>query len=117
LVDAHGLSEIVEIRLAPLTQNTFLSRNQLWYDTAELSDLASVDLLVVDGPPTDTDPEIRFPALPAFWDQLSPSAMLLLDDASREGEKRIAQQWREEYPSLAADWVKTSRGLLVLARH
>lgn len=95
----HGLDAWVELRHAPLRQIEFEGVARPWYDTAQLIDLRQIDLLFIDGPPTALRRDIRYPALPFFWERLAPGAVVLLDDANRRAERRIAQLWQRRYPA------------------
>jgi hypothetical protein len=57
-------------------------------------------LVVCDGPPGDT-PGGRYGLLPVMGDHLR-NAVILLDDASRWGEREVLKRWETEY-SLAAE--------------
>lgn len=51
-------------------------------------------LVLVDGPPGDTGPLARFPALPHLLKQFSDHKIhLVLDDYDRAEEKAIAKKW------------------------
>ena len=56
-----------------------------------------IDLLLVDGPPGYGEgmERSRYPALPALEPRLAPGAMVVLDDASRPGEREIIERWTE----------------------
>lgn len=66
-----------------------------WYRLSELP--ASIDLLVIDGPPWAVHPLIRgaaetlFPLMPI-------GGVVLLDDAARPGERLVASRWRRDWP-------------------
>ena len=72
LVTAHGLDDVVEVRLTPLIDQPVGGATQRWYDTTALDDLDGIGELFVDGPPGETVPSARYPAIP-----------LLLGDARR----------------------------------
>jgi hypothetical protein len=38
----------------------------------------------------------RFPALPALADRLAPGALVVLDDADRDGERDILDAWERD---------------------
>jgi hypothetical protein len=58
-----------------------------------------VDMLIVDGPPAYARgyAKARLPALPYFFDKLSPSCSVFLDDADRKGEKEVIKSWKREF--------------------
>lgn len=94
---ANGLQDVVEIRIAELKEVEPESC-ALWYDKAVLKDIPAIDLLVIDGPPKPVDPMIRQHALPFFVDKLSQNATVILDDADRDGERKMIDKWRATYP-------------------
>ena len=96
-INTNGLQDVVEIRIAELQEISSESR-ALWYDQSALTDIHEIDLLLIDGPPKPVDPMIRQHALPFFLNKLAPSATVILDDANRDGEKKIIDQWRTDYP-------------------
>jgi hypothetical protein len=54
-----------------------------------------VDVLVVDGPPGDTGLLARYPAVPVLRKAMSPTCVVLLDDANRADEQAIGKRWAE----------------------
>lgn len=114
-VTAHGLDDVIEVRVAPLADAGLADHDAQWYDHAALADLKDVDLLVVDGPPQATGPMARYPAVPKLIEQLSASAVVALDDARRQDEREVLQRWSDEFG--LAQWpVPPGDALVVLAR-
>jgi predicted O-methyltransferase YrrM len=113
LLEEHHLTDVAEVRLAPLTDIRDGDATQPWYDVGAVEDLKGIDLLVVDGPPGDTSEEARYPAVPLLRDRLADRAVIALDDATRPDEARIVQRWLEEDPRLVRRHVGAS-GLAVL---
>jgi predicted O-methyltransferase YrrM len=66
-----------------------------WY---QLPDLMPGDfsLVLCDGPPAQTRGG-RYGLLPCMVGHLAPGAVILLDDAGREGELEVLQRWEAEY--------------------
>lgn len=93
LLREHGLTN-AEVRVAPLIDQDVQGERRPWYDLATVEDLEHIDLLVVDGPPGQSTPEARFPALPLLRSRLSNGAIVALDDAQRPHELRIVARWR-----------------------
>lgn len=82
-----------------------------WYDLPDLPD--TIDLLIIDGPPWTIHPQVRG-AAEALFDQLSPGGMVLLDDASRPGERVIARRWAANWPDMRFEQLGGStKGTLV----
>ncbi|RWZ83211.1 hypothetical protein EKH49_08445 [Glutamicibacter sp. HZAU] len=97
-VDRHGLSDIVELRLAPLEQIQVGGEEYSWYSPGALKDLANVDLLFVDGPPESTGPNARRPAVYVMAGKLNDSAVIVLDDTHRESEQETVREWISSFP-------------------
>lgn len=108
----HGLSDVAEVRHAPITPLTLPDSGGEWhwYDTAALKDLHEVDLVLIDGPPKPTQEQARYPALPVLRDLLAPGAVLLLDDAARPDEQAILQRWLAEWPGLTSTKLPHEKG-------
>lgn len=82
-----------------------------WYSLSELP--ASIDMLVIDGPPWAIHPYVRGIAETLF-DRITPGGVVLLDDAARPGERIVARRWRRNWPDFTFE-LETggSKGLLV----
>jgi predicted O-methyltransferase YrrM len=111
-VARHGLQDSVTIVHAPL--EPWAGGSARWYSRAWVEALPPIDVLVVDGPPGDTGPLARYPALPALATKLSPGAVLIADDAHRPDERAMVAQWLKEQPGLTANSVATEQGAVVL---
>lgn len=87
---------------APLVHSDYcLDKTQTWYDPEKIQSetgSATVDLLFVDGPPANKEgfEEARYPALPFFKKNLAENLTVLLDDADRKGEAKVAEKWAKE---------------------
>ncbi|MFL1441808.1 glycosyltransferase [Nocardiopsis protaetiae] len=88
LLADRGLTGHVDLRLVPLISTPAGP----WYDT-ELPD--GIDLVLVDGPPEGAGG--RAAALGAVLPHLADDAELLLDDASRPGERAALARWEREF--------------------
>jgi hypothetical protein len=64
---------------------------------APLEDLEMIDMLFVDGPPGMLQRHSRYPAVPQLLSRLSPSAVVLLDDAGRSDEREIMETWSRDF--------------------
>lgn len=100
MVEQHGLSDVVEVRLAPLTPTLVGNTTMPWY-SAPLHDLQDIGVLLVDGPPAATGAGARYPALPLLRHGLAPGAAIILDDIVRDDERAVVSRWLEEDPTLA----------------
>lgn len=115
-VERHGLAEVVEVRVAPLREQSIGGDTGLWYELDAFSDVQEIDLLLVDGPPKRTEPRARRHALPALVDRLAPGAVVVLDDADRPDEKEIVRQWAADHDVFTVVEHAVSR-LAVLVRN
>ena len=57
-------------------------------------------MLVIDGPPLDTNALARYPAGPRLFSRLAPNGTAFLDDAARPDETQAVARWREAFPRL-----------------
>ena len=116
MVARQGLGDLAEVRHADLTAQRTADRDVRWYDAQAFEGLNQIDLVVVDGPPGTTGPMARFPAVPVLWDRLSPSAVIILDDADREDERAVVQAWLALYPELSVERLRHEKGAVILRR-
>lgn len=98
----HGLAS--DIRHAPLVTPPGGWPGH-WYDLTHVP--ASIDLLVIDGPPWAIHPLVRG-AAECLFDRIVPGGTILLDDAARPGERIVARRWRERWPDF--DFTLDTRG-------
>jgi predicted O-methyltransferase YrrM len=96
-LERDRLEEVATIIEAPLRPHPLSLDSAPWYDEDELGALPrdGIELLLVDGPPGYGEgmSRSRHPALPALEDRLAPGALVILDDAEREGEREILDAW------------------------
>jgi len=97
---AHGLSDVAEVRHAPLQELTIGGEELTWYDTDAVQDLEQISLLFVDGPPQGVHKTVRYPALPVLGPRLAPGALVVLDDGHRPGEQEVVKRWLDETEGL-----------------
>jgi hypothetical protein len=111
----NDLLEWATVISAPLTP---WRDGAVWYSLENLPDtVREINLLVVDGPPHDSSPLARLPALPALSSRLSADATSVLDDAARDAEKEIVRRWRDLDKSFIGISVKHEKGCYVLTRN
>jgi predicted O-methyltransferase YrrM len=94
---AAGLAARVEVIEAPLRPRGGAGD---WYELSALDCLPpEIDLLLVDGPPADLQPDgqIRHPALPVLAPRLAEGAVVILDDIDRPGERAVLERWSREH--------------------
>lgn len=112
----HALQDWTEVRHAPLTSIEQEGQTWSWYDLAALEDDLSIDMVVIDGPPRETGPMARYPAVPALYEYLSDDAVVVLDDAYREDENKMLDRWLENYDDFELDIHESPSGTAVLHR-
>jgi predicted O-methyltransferase YrrM len=79
-----------------------------WYDVECCRDAGPFSLVVCDGPPSRTRGG-RYGLLPLMRGRLHPDCIILLDDASRNGEQGVIRLWQRIIPLRVA-----AKGLLGL---
>jgi predicted O-methyltransferase YrrM len=110
-VHEHQNISLHHCALSPVTVN---GTDYRWYDLSQVPIPDMIDLLIVDGPPLQTNPLARFPALPLLWDRLSDGAIILMDDADRKDEQEIVRRWSERYPIEVVERHASLKGFLAL---
>jgi predicted O-methyltransferase YrrM len=102
MLEEHGLSEWADVTHAPLRQVDIGGMRWEWYDPHSLPVTPPIDLLFIDGPPSDTPkPLARYPAGPMLFQRLAPGGSVFADDTKRPGETEILRRWAREFPHLA----------------
>lgn len=96
-VHQHQLQDVVTTVHAPLEEVTLDGQEYQWYRPDSLEGIHDVDLLLVDGPVGTTSRGARYPAMRYLRQGLSESALILLDDSTREEEAEIVDAWTTEY--------------------
>ena len=102
----------VDVRIAPLRP---YANGSEWYDLAAINDLKKIDVLIVDGPPGSKNPEARYPALQQFKDKLSASAIVIIDDVNREGERKLAEDFAKALPNHELTILDHEKGTAIIA--
>jgi predicted O-methyltransferase YrrM len=115
-LDVHGLKRLAEVREAPLDAFLHDGAEWHWYSALAWKDLDEVDLLFVNGPPSDTTDTTRFPALPLLADRLSRRVVIVAGDLAREGEREIVADWLAACPEFSAETVNLEGGGAILRR-
>lgn len=102
----------VDVRVAPLRP---YANGSDWYDLDAIKDLKKIDLLIVDGPPGSKNPEARYPALQQFKDKLSASAIIIIDDVRRDGERKLAEDFAKALPNHELTILDHEKGTAVIS--
>lgn len=112
----QGLSDWATVIDAPLVEVTDIP-GQRWYSLDKLPPLRkAVDILVIDGPPQDTCPLARYPALPQLISKFSDICVVFLDDADREDEKEAVRRWTQAFPQFRTENLWCEKGAVKLIR-
>ena len=113
----HGLEETATVVHAPLRSFDIAGEEWLWYDWNGLNDATMFDLLFVDGPSGNVQSLARYPGLPLLNDQLDDGCTIVLDDAHREEEQKVAKRWLTENPLLVREeHLNLEKGALILRK-
>jgi predicted O-methyltransferase YrrM len=116
LVRMHGLHRLVDIRRAPLRRWSGNGETWRWYSRAAVRDLTGIGVLFIDGPPGDTGPLARYPAVPELLPRCAADAVIVLDDADRADELAISDRWLAEFPELERTVVDHEKGGHIFTR-
>jgi predicted O-methyltransferase YrrM len=108
---SHGVRS-VDIRIHEL--ETY-SRGYKWYAKTTLKGLGKIDLLVIDGPPSSTNPDARYPALEHLVPLLSPRATVVLDDVYRDEERKLADAIVKALPNHVLTILSHEKGTAVIS--
>ena len=109
----YDLDDFAHIIHAPLTPYSLNNTDYQWYDISQLPD-ASINMLVIDGPPGFIQKHSRYPALPLLFKKLAKDCVIFMDDAARDEEKEIVEMWLGEFSNFEHEYVSLMRGCSVL---
>lgn len=106
-----NLSPFVEPIHAPLVQVKTDVGQSTTYDTA-LAPRQNIDFMLIDGPPHDVG---RADVVPQLRRRLSPSAVVVLDDAGRRSEQLCCLDWTKNHGLELQGWLPLGHGLAILS--
>jgi predicted O-methyltransferase YrrM len=112
----HGVSDLAEVRDAPLESFSLEGETYAWYARRAWQDMTGIDLLFVDGPPATTGHQARYPALPLLAGSLSPMATAVLDDLVVPDMQKVLQRWLDAYPDFRSEILPLEKQAAVLRR-
>lgn len=115
-IQEHKLGDIAKVAHAPLREIQLNQGSWNWYDPAVIDPGIHIDLLVIDGPPSQIQDISRYPALPLLHEYFSDDIVILLDDAARTDEKTIVDMWTSEFPEFEPEVIPAEKGAVAL-RH
>lgn len=111
----QGLDQVADVRDVPLAPRQLGTEKFLWYDLdGQIGDVTRIDLLVVDGPPSQARQMTRWPALPVLHSRLASGAAVFVDDGNRRAERAMVEAWMREFPGLSSHYTSTLTGYWVL---
>lgn len=112
LLDRYGLAAWATVLDAPLqTKHT----ETPWYTEEVIpEDLASIDILIVDGPPSQIAPLARLPALLRLLPRMTRNALIIVDDADREDEREMVRRWKQSFPEFQQIDLYCEKGCVLL---
>jgi predicted O-methyltransferase YrrM len=111
MLASHGVRG-VDIRIHEL--ETY-PQGYKWYSKSTFKGLAKIDLLVIDGPPSSTNPDARYPALAHLIPLLSPKATIVLDDVFRDEERKLADDILAALPGHTMRILAHEKGTAVIS--
>lgn len=117
MVSSHGLGDYCRVLESPLTEYHLNDKVWKWYSLEDFDPAASIDHVIVDGPPGHLQKLSRYPALPLLSDWFSEEVTLIIDDGDREEEKYIVEKWMKEKTNLESNFHGTEKGAYVLQKN
>ena len=117
LLEDHGLTQWATVVDAPLVAWPEFE-NHRWYSLEGLGlENRRIELLVVDGPPSDTAPLARYPAVPALMKCFSDDITIFVDDADRDEDSRMVDRWLSDHSDLRCQRLYAEKGCARIFRH
>jgi len=115
MLKEHEIEKYAEVLSCPLSKQQINGHEIDWYTIKNFPDI-KIDLLIVDGPPTDHKYS-RYNALPFFYDKLNSNAIIIVDDYFRKNETNMVELWLEKYKDLIVlDKLYTEKGTMILMK-
>jgi predicted O-methyltransferase YrrM len=108
-LERRGLDGHATVIDAPLQHYELDNGAYDWYSLANLNS-RRIDLLVVDGPPSTSNPLARYPALPLLESHLHSGSTVLLDDTARAGEREMIRLWIARNKQLRVEDLDCEKG-------
>ena len=115
-LENHNLTSYVQVEYAPLVEYNIQGQKWLWYDVKHIKGLQDIDILIVDGPPAQTQNHARYPAFPLMKAKLASHYLILTDDGNRDEERFVIDKWLELEKGLEVEYFETEKGSFILKR-
>jgi len=93
----HDLTDYACVLYRPLKPVRIDGAEYIWYSIDDFKPPGPVEMLIVDGPPYHVHTLARYPALPMMLPFMADNCTVLLDDANRPEEIRIASLWKKNF--------------------
>ncbi len=116
MLEGHSLSRFGKVEHCPIKKQSVNSSNHRWYDISALTFSHPIDLLVIDGPPEQTQHKARYPAMPLLYEYLNDSAIIILDDVKRAESTKTVHDWLNKYDDLSFELMDTEKGIGIFKR-
>ena len=111
----NGLMEWATVVDAPLTDLELNGKKYSWYKSSAIP-ANSIDMLIVDGPPTWLGPLARYPAGPLLLPRLNLGGTVFVDDTVRSDEANMVSMWLKEFPDVKGRDVDCEKGCAILTK-
>lgn len=105
-----GLDDYAVVIDAPLGEVPLGDAVWDWYQLPDGAIDGSVDLVVVDGPPSIEGRLSRYPALPVLAERLGQGAVILVDDGGRLDEQEMVRRWEMTLPIASSEYLPLDKG-------
>ncbi len=92
-LEVNTIGNISIVKHCPLYDYIDNGQNWKWYQTEYLNLTEKIDMLIIDGPPRNTQVLARYPAVPLLHEYFSDRTLILIDDAKRNDEIIIVEKW------------------------
>ena len=116
-IASNGLSEYATVLHRPLRHQTLDMSTFHCYDISDFPvGCSGIELVFIDGPnsaPIIGNPGSRSGTYPLLKPLLAPNALIILDDADRLTEQRIAEEWERQHQFKILARLGIGRGLIV----
>jgi len=112
-IQEHQLQENAEVLFSKLIN---YEKKYLWYDVNLLEKIKTIDLLIIDGPPSKVAKNARYPAIPLLLDKLNKGSMILFDDCKRIDEIKIINIIKSEYNCFKYEYINNAKGAYLITK-
>lgn len=92
-IELNEINKFSKVSYCPLVEYNEDMVTWKWYKSEGFNLNEKIDLLIIDGPPGNTQKLARYPAIPLLYEYFSDRTIILLDDTKRVDEKIIIKDW------------------------